>query len=48
MLDSTKIRDTLGWTDRIDLNSGLDMCIKWVNDNFEELKPQPMNYVHKP
>ena len=48
MLDSTKIRDTLGWTDRIDLNSGLDMCIKWVNDNFDELKSQPMNYVHKP
>lgn len=48
MLDSAKIRDTLGWNDRIDLNSGLDMCIKWVNDNFEELQSQPMDYVHKP
>jgi dTDP-glucose 4,6-dehydratase len=47
-LDSGKIRDTLGWTDRIDLGSGLDMCIKWVNDHFEELKSQPMDYVHKP
>lgn len=48
MLDSSKIRRSLDWADRIDLNSGLDMCIKWVNDHFEELKSQPMNYVHKP
>jgi dTDP-glucose 4,6-dehydratase len=47
-LDSSKLRKELGWTDRIDLDSGLDMCIKWVNDHLDVLRAQSMNYVHKP
>lgn len=48
MLDSSKLRTTLGWQDRISLDEGLDQCIKWVTENFDELKRQPFDYAHKP
>jgi len=48
MLDSGKLRKILGWQDKITLDAGLDECIAWVKSNFEELKRQPYDYVHKP
>ena len=48
MLDSTKLRETLGWQDKISLDHGLDECIDWVRTHFDELKRQPFDYIHKP
>jgi len=48
MLDSTKLRNALGWRDRITLDAGLDECMDWVKANLDELKRQPFDYVHKP
>lgn len=48
MLDSTKLRDTLGWRDRVTLEDGLDQCIDWVKTNLDELKRQPFDYIHRP
>ena len=47
-LDSTKARETLGWSDGIDLESGIGDTIGWVAANFDVLRNQPLNYVHKP
>ena len=47
-LDSTKLRTKLGWVDRIGLDEGIDECIRWVEENFEALKGQPYDYIHKP
>ena len=47
-LDSSKIRDTLGWSDQTTLEAGLEQCINWVDDNLEALKAQNFNYKHKP
>jgi dTDP-glucose 4,6-dehydratase len=47
-LDSGKIRAELGWTDRIGLEQGIDETIAWVEHFFEDLRSQPMHYVHKP
>ena len=47
LLDSTKTRHALGWTDSIDLEKGIDETIAWVTDNLEELKMQPFDYIHK-
>jgi len=47
LLNSDKLRKELGWTDRIKLEDGIHETIDWVNDNFEELKKQPSEYVHK-
>jgi dTDP-glucose 4,6-dehydratase len=47
MLDSGKLRESLGWRDRVSLEAGLDECIAWVKGNLEDLKKQPLGYVHK-
>ena len=48
LLDSTKLRTELGWTDTITFDQGLDDTIAWVKANFEELKTLPADYIHKP
>lgn len=46
-LDSSKLRTELKWKDAISLEEGIDETISWVGRNFEALKVQPMDYVHK-
>jgi dTDP-glucose 4,6-dehydratase len=46
-LDSTKVRKELGWSDQINLDTGIDECIAWVKENLETLRNEPMNYIHK-
>lgn len=46
-LDSSKLRNELGWRDRISLDQGLDECIGWVQQHFDVLKSQNYDYVHK-
>ncbi len=48
VLDSTKLRNTLGWRETVSLDAGLDECIAWVKENVEELKRQPFDYIHRP
>jgi dTDP-glucose 4,6-dehydratase len=48
LLDSAKARETLGWSDRITLEQGIEETIKWVRDNAEELAGMTWEYVHKP
>jgi dTDP-glucose 4,6-dehydratase len=48
MLNSTKLRETLGWRDEVSLDPGRDECIAWVRSNLDALKAQPFDYVHKP
>jgi dTDP-glucose 4,6-dehydratase len=47
-LGSEKIRRDLGWTDKITLDQGIDQCIRWMRDNLDVIKQQPMKYIHKP
>lgn len=47
LLDSGKLRSSLDWTDRISLEDGLRETINWVDVNFQELKKQPFEYIHK-
>jgi dTDP-glucose 4,6-dehydratase len=47
-LDSSKLRDRLGWRDQISLEQGLDQTIAWVERWFDDLKQQPIDYVHRP
>lgn len=48
LLDSSKIRNELGWQDRISLEQGIEETIAWVNRYFETLKNMPLDYIHKP
>ncbi|GHF80440.1 GDP-mannose 4,6-dehydratase [Thalassotalea marina] len=46
-LNSEKLRNELGWSDVIDLESGIDSCIDWITRNLEVLNLQPLEYIHK-
>jgi dTDP-glucose 4,6-dehydratase len=48
MLDSTKLRETLGWRDNVTLDAGIDQCIGWVKQHLEDLRQLPFDYQHKP
>lgn len=48
LLDSTKARKTLGWTVSVGLDEGIDETNAWIERYFEQLKEQPLDYIHKP
>ena len=48
LLESTKLREQLGWNDKINLDDGLKDTLSWVDKNLEILKTQNADYVHKP
>lgn len=47
LLDSSKLRKEFDWVDSVGLEDGIRETIDWVADNFEELKKQPDEYIHK-
>ena len=46
-LDSEKIRTELGWVDEINLDSGLERTISWIEENLGELRNMPTEYTHR-
>ena len=48
LLDATLAREKLGWSDRVSLEQGIADTQRWVADNLDALRAQPMNYIHKP
>jgi len=34
----------LGWVDEIRIEEGIEQMIKWVDDNWDVLKDEPMEY----
>ncbi len=47
-LDSSKLRTTLGWADRITLDQGVDEIVGWAHDFVADLPRLPWDYEHKP
>jgi dTDP-glucose 4,6-dehydratase len=45
-LDDSKVRESLGWSDQISLDQGLEGVIDWVKSNLTELQQQPQSYQH--
>lgn len=45
-LDNTKIK-SLGWKNLVKLENGLIETIRWVKNNYEFLKGEEDNYIHK-
>lgn len=48
MLDSSKLRDELGWTDTISLEQGIEDTIAWAEKFKDDLQRLPADYAHKP
>ncbi len=48
MLDSSKLRTELGWTDDVSLAAGIDETIEWARRFSDVLPALPIRYEHKP
>ena len=48
VIDSTKARSELGWRPEIGLEEGIDRVVTWVEAEWEHIRDQPLEYVHKP
>ncbi len=46
-LNIDKAKKELDWKPTIDLKSGIKEVIDWINESWEELKKQPLEYIHK-
>lgn len=48
VIDSTKARTELGWKSEISLKDGIAGVIKWVDEFWDEIEQQSLEYIHKP
>jgi len=48
VIDSTKARTQLGWSPQISLTEGVTGVIRWVNEFWDEIEKQSLEYIHKP
>jgi len=47
VIDSSKARQEFGWRPEITFEEGISGVIKWVEDNWEEIQREPLQYIHK-
>ena len=47
LLDSTRLRNELGWQPQMQLQEGLVSVLSWIDDNLDLLRHQPLEYVHR-
>jgi dTDP-glucose 4,6-dehydratase len=47
LMDSSKARDDLGWVPKNAFVDGIRETIRWVRENFREIRNLPWDYVHK-
>ncbi|MEN9633870.1 MAG: hypothetical protein RL077_2274 [Verrucomicrobiota bacterium] len=48
LLDSARARRELGWNDAVSLETGIAETIRWVDEHLDEIRRQPIDYIHKP
>ena len=48
VIDSSKARQEFGWRSDITFDDGISEVIKWIQDNWDEIKNEPLEYVHRP
>ena len=46
VISSRKAREELDWRPAISIASGLDDLVAWIEENWEEIERQPLDYVH--
>lgn len=46
-IDSSKARNELKWSPEISLAQGIEQTVKWVISAINEIKNEPLQYIHK-
>ncbi len=47
IIDSSKARQSFGWKPTVDIATGIEGVVAWVNQYWNEIKQQPLQYIHK-
>jgi len=47
LLDSSKAKNEFDWEPKVSLEEGIEETVNWVQNNFDELIKEPMEYIHK-
>lgn len=47
VLDWTKAREELGWRPRVRWDDGIREVIEWIEENWDEIRNEPLEYVHR-
>lgn len=47
VIDSSKARLELGWKPEVSLQEGLSGVVSWVNENWDTIQREPLEYAHK-
>jgi len=47
ILDSEKAEKELNWFARIDINEGINETTRWVNENWDLISNEPLEYIHQ-
>lgn len=47
VIDSSKARHEFGWQPEISFEAGISGVIKWVEDSWDEIQKEPLEYLHK-
>ena len=47
LLDSSKAKKEFDWEPKVSLENGIGETIDWVQNNFDDLIKEPMEYLHK-
>ena len=48
VINSSRARGELGWRPMVAIEEGLSQVIAWVNENWDAIQKEPLDYVHKP
>lgn len=48
LIDSSRAREAFGWSPKISLGDGLAGAITWIEDNWNQIQKESLEYVHKP
>ncbi|MCX5751950.1 MAG: GDP-mannose 4,6-dehydratase [Candidatus Saganbacteria bacterium] len=47
VIDSTKARKEFGWKPVISMEQGLVGVVSWIENNWEKIKKEPLEYIHR-
>ncbi len=47
LMDSSKARSELGWSDAYSFEQGIDETVAWVKDSLDDIRGLELDYIHK-